>query len=56
MDCSTGIFEVETVAGLISSGFTMSGKLWALNNCLALNHPTCDREKELTAKTFNKSK
>ncbi|MCV6624210.1 MAG: hypothetical protein OIF51_20920, partial [Cellvibrionaceae bacterium] len=35
--------------------FTMSGKLWALANCLVGKHPTCGREKELIAKTFNKS-
>lgn len=36
--------------------FTMSGKLWGLANCLAGEHPTCAREKELMTQTFNKSK
>lgn len=33
--------------------FTRSGKLWSLENCLVGKHPTCSREKELIAKTFN---
>jgi len=38
------------------SWFILSGKLWALDNCLSDNHPTCDREQELIEKTFNKAK
>lgn len=36
--------------------FTISGKLWALENCLVATHPTCDREKELITITISKLK